>query len=97
MVATAVGIVREEGLLRLWGGLTPAVLRHVVYSGSRIVLYEHVRAHYMTGPNYPLWQSVLGSLPVATLTRSGHGLRWILAVSRQPHGSREGTAARGCS
>ena len=60
MVRTAMGIVREEGLRRLWGGLAPAVLRHVPYSGTRIVLYEQMRMHVMTGPPYPFYQSVLG-------------------------------------
>lgn len=31
MVATALGIVREEGAIRLWQGVTPALYRHVVY------------------------------------------------------------------
>lgn len=31
MVATAFGIVREEGALKLWQGVTPALYRHVVY------------------------------------------------------------------
>jgi hypothetical protein len=33
MVAVARGIVVEEGVASLFSGLTPAVLRHVVYSG----------------------------------------------------------------
>lgn len=31
MVATACGIVREEGAMKLWQGVTPALYRHVVY------------------------------------------------------------------
>jgi len=31
MVATAFGIAREEGALKLWQGVTPALYRHVVY------------------------------------------------------------------
>lgn len=31
MIATAAGIVREEGALKLWQGVTPALYRHVVY------------------------------------------------------------------
>lgn len=31
MIATAAGIVREEGALKLWQGVTPALYRHLVY------------------------------------------------------------------
>lgn len=31
MVATACGIVKEEGAAKLWYGVTPALYRHVVY------------------------------------------------------------------
>ncbi|XP_015769868.1 PREDICTED: mitochondrial uncoupling protein 4-like [Acropora digitifera] len=43
MIKTAVGIVEEEGLRNLWSGVTPAVLRHVVYTGSRMTAYEFLR------------------------------------------------------
>lgn len=31
MIATAAGIVREEGAMKLWQGVTPALYRHLVY------------------------------------------------------------------
>lgn len=31
MMSTASGIVREEGVSKLWRGVTPALYRHVVY------------------------------------------------------------------
>lgn len=62
MTRTALGIIQEEGLRQLWRGLSPAILRHVVYSGSRMGLYEQVRQHLMTGPPYPLWQAVLAGM-----------------------------------
>jgi solute carrier family 25 uncoupling protein 27 len=43
------GIFREAiakehgGYMNLWRGLTPACLRHLVYSGSRLGLYEYIR------------------------------------------------------
>lgn len=43
MIKTALGIAEEEGVLRLWQGITPAIYRHVVYSGIRIVAYERLR------------------------------------------------------
>lgn len=46
MLATAMGIVREEGALKLWQGVTPALYRHVVYSGVRIAVYDGLRKHF---------------------------------------------------
>ncbi|KAJ9573442.1 hypothetical protein L9F63_009170, partial [Diploptera punctata] len=43
MLQTAAGIAKEEGLLKLWQGVTPAIYRHVIYSGIRIVSYETLR------------------------------------------------------
>lgn len=35
MVRTALGIVQEEGFLKLWQGVTPAIYRHIgIYLGS---------------------------------------------------------------
>lgn len=45
---TAVGvageIVRRQGFLGLYKGLSPAILRHLFYTPLRIVGYEHLRA-----------------------------------------------------
>ena len=65
MFATMVGIVREEGLLRLWKGLPPAVLRQVFYSGIRIPLYELIRSQLKRNPDgtFALYKAVIsGSL-----------------------------------
>lgn len=35
MAGMGVGIVREEGVFRLWHGMSPAIYRHLVYSGVR--------------------------------------------------------------
>ena len=43
MVATARGVVREEGVMALWGGVGPGLARHVVYSGVRMELYDRLR------------------------------------------------------
>lgn len=62
MFSTGIGIVREEGLLRLWQGIPPALARHVVYSGSRILLYEKLRNNVFNGNKqdiFPLWKSAI--------------------------------------
>jgi solute carrier family 25 uncoupling protein 27 len=43
MLATARGVVREEGLLALWGGVRPGLARHAVYTGVRMELYDRLR------------------------------------------------------
>jgi solute carrier family 25 uncoupling protein 27 len=43
MFLTAKGIIRDEGLFRLWSGLPPALYRHMIYSGIRMGLYEKLR------------------------------------------------------
>ncbi|KAF8793899.1 Mitochondrial uncoupling protein 4 like protein [Argiope bruennichi] len=66
MLHTAIGIVQEEGLFKLWQGVTPAIYRHLVYSGCRMTFYEVFREKLLKtkqngGP--VLWKSVLcGSL-----------------------------------
>ena len=39
IVGTLIGIVREEGITRVYRGLAPACLRHCVYSGIRVSAY----------------------------------------------------------
>lgn len=43
MIKTAVGIAKQEGVLKLWSGLMPMFQRHAIYSGSRLIFYEHFR------------------------------------------------------
>lgn len=61
MLQTAIGIVRDEGVLGLWKGLSPGLLRHVVYSGCRMSFYEVIRDDVF-GKNpdgvYPLWKAI---------------------------------------
>ncbi|KAB7501032.1 Mitochondrial uncoupling protein 4 [Armadillidium nasatum] len=45
---TGVGIINEEGFFKLWQGMTPAIYRHLIYTGTRMVLYEKVRDRFFT-------------------------------------------------
>lgn len=40
---TAASVMRTEGLLGLYAGLAPAVLRHVPYTGIRVIAFEQLR------------------------------------------------------
>lgn len=61
---TTLGIAREEGVLKLWQGIHAQFLRHLVYSGTRIVTYralkENVFKHNTNESSYyPVWKSAL--------------------------------------
>ncbi|KAG8182796.1 hypothetical protein JTE90_009109 [Oedothorax gibbosus] len=61
MLHTAVGIVQEEGLFKLWQGVTPAIYRHLVYSGCRMTFYEVFREKLLRTKSDgapPLWKSI---------------------------------------
>lgn len=62
MFHTAVGIVQQEGLLKLWQGVTPAIYRHLVYSGCRMTFYEIFREKLIkrkSDGSLVMWKSVL--------------------------------------
>lgn len=70
MFATASGIIREEGALKLWQGVTPALYRHVVYSGVRIVTYDGLRRKLRNGSNdFALWKSALSGVGAGALAQ----------------------------
>lgn len=44
--------------MKLWQGITPAIYRHVVYSGIRIVTYEYMRRSVLKkndDGHFPIW------------------------------------------
>ncbi|XP_055600616.1 mitochondrial uncoupling protein 4-like isoform X2 [Uranotaenia lowii] len=69
MVATAGGIIREEGILKLWQGITPALYRHVVYSGVRIVTYDTLRKKLRGNNELALWQSALAGVGAGSIAQ----------------------------
>ncbi|KAK4473440.1 hypothetical protein MN116_002591 [Schistosoma mekongi] len=36
-------IIKNEGLFQLWQGLSPALIRHIIYTGARMPIYEIIR------------------------------------------------------
>ncbi|XP_054707819.1 mitochondrial uncoupling protein 4-like [Uloborus diversus] len=62
MLHTAVGIVKDEGVFKLWQGITPAIYRHFVYSGCRMTFYEIFREKVLQRKPHEspsIWKSVL--------------------------------------
>ena len=71
MLATKIGIIREEGVMRLWTGLTPAVLRQIIYSGIRLPLYEMIRKQLGRNPDgtFALHKSVAAGMTSGALSQ----------------------------
>ncbi|KAG7460911.1 hypothetical protein MATL_G00203850 [Megalops atlanticus] len=90
VLRTAVGIVREEGPLKLWQGATPAIYRHIVYSGVRMVAYEQLRD--LLGRNedasFPLWKAVVGGMAAGALGQFMASPTDLVKVQMQMEGRR---------
>eukprot|EP01129_Flabellula_baltica_P006544 TRINITY_DN2461_c0_g1_i1.p1 TRINITY_DN2461_c0_g1~~TRINITY_DN2461_c0_g1_i1.p1 ORF type:complete len:331 (+),score=56.08 TRINITY_DN2461_c0_g1_i1:35-994(+) len=63
-----VRLVKEEGVFALWSGVTPALLRQLMYGGLRLGLYEPVKqmlngGQFETKENkVPYWKKVLAGV-----------------------------------
>ncbi|GAB5571579.1 mitochondrial uncoupling protein 4 isoform X6 [Prionailurus iriomotensis] len=91
MVRTALGIVQEEGFLKLWQGVTPAIYRHV-YSGGRMVTYEHLREVVFgksEDKHYPLWKSVIGGMMAGVVGQFLANPTDLVKVQMQMEGKRK--------
>ncbi|XP_078611630.1 mitochondrial uncoupling protein 4-like isoform X1 [Branchiostoma floridae x Branchiostoma japonicum] len=99
MLQTALGVAREEGVLKLWQGLTPAVQRHVVYSGCRMGAYEWIRDNVLgrePDGSFPVWKAVCGGLIAGSLGQFIASPTDLVKVQMQMEGRRilEGKPAR---
>ncbi|GLV46763.1 Uncoupling protein 4A [Carabus blaptoides fortunei] len=91
MLKTAAGIVREEGLLMLWQGTSAALLRHTVYSGTRIVCYQTLREKVFLAErdkHFPLWKSALSGITAGSVAQFIASPTDLLKVHIQMEGKR---------
>ncbi|XP_014348588.1 mitochondrial uncoupling protein 4 isoform X2 [Latimeria chalumnae] len=91
MIRTAVGIVREEGILKLWQGVTPAIYRHIVYSGVRMVAYEQLRESVLCrnkDGSFPLWKAVVGGMMAGAIGQFFASPADLVKVQMQMEGRR---------
>lgn len=91
MVKTAIGIVKEEGVFKLWQGVTPAIYRHIVYSGVRMVAYEQLRDSLLkrnADGYFPLWKAVLGGMSSGALGQFFASPTDLVKVQMQMEGRR---------
>lgn len=92
MLQTAVGIAKEEGVLKLWQGVTPALYRHVIYSGIRIQTYEALRNKVLKRDpdgSYPLWKSALGGATAGAIAQFAASPTDLIKVQIQMEGKRK--------
>jgi len=99
MLATAFGIVREEGAMKLWQGLTPALYRHVVYSGCRVNFYEILREKVFkknADGTFPVWKAATAGCLAGAAGQFFASPADLVKVNMQMEGKRrlEGKAAR---
>eukprot|EP00035_Acanthoeca_spectabilis_P007631 m.139804 g.139804 ORF g.139804 m.139804 type:complete len:303 (+) comp14021_c0_seq1:76-984(+) len=86
-----VGIVREEGALSLYNGLFPACLRHFVYSGSRMMLYETLREDVLgrdADGNFALWKGAIAGITSGALGQFIANPTDLVKVQMQTDGKR---------
>nr|XP_055042411.1 mitochondrial uncoupling protein 4 [Misgurnus anguillicaudatus] len=91
MLSTAVGIVREEGPFKLWQGATPAIYRHIVYSGGRMLAYEQLREGVLgrsEDGSFPFWKAVIGSMVSGALGQFIASPTDLVKVQMQMEGRR---------
>ncbi|XP_059325335.1 mitochondrial uncoupling protein 4 isoform X2 [Ammospiza nelsoni] len=92
MLRTAAGIAQEEGVWKLWQGATPAVYRHIVYTGVRMVTYEHLRDSVLgraEGESFPLWKAVVGGVSAGAIGQFFASPTDLVKVQMQMEGKRK--------
>lgn len=90
-VRTAAGIVKDEGVLKLWQGVTPAIYRHVVYTGCRMGAYEQLREKVLRknpDGSFPVWKAVVGGLSAGAIGQFLASPTDLIKVQMQMEGRR---------
>ncbi|KAK3586068.1 hypothetical protein CHS0354_033189 [Potamilus streckersoni] len=91
MVRTAMGIVREEGVLKLWQGVTPALYRHIVYTGCRMSFYEAIRDKVL-GKNpdgtFQMWKAITAGVLAGGMGQYVASPTDLIKVQMQMEGKR---------
>ncbi|CAG9859734.1 unnamed protein product [Phyllotreta striolata] len=93
MVKTAIGIGKEEGLGRLWQGVHAAFLRHLIYSGTRIITYKALKENFMKKhpeqKQFSLWQSAICGVTAGAIAQYLASPTDLLKVQIQMEGKRK--------
>ncbi|KAI7697284.1 hypothetical protein SSS_02555 [Sarcoptes scabiei] len=60
MISTVMNVIKNDGFLALYNGLTASLLRQLTYSTTRFGIYEIAKQHVAPdGGNIPLYQRVI--------------------------------------
>lgn len=89
---TALGIVKEEGFLKLWQGAYAALYRHLVYSGTRIVTYKSLKEKFFNNPSepyFPVWKSAVCGVTAGAFAQYIASPTDLLKVQLQMEGKRK--------
>ncbi len=75
--------------MQLWTGVTPAVYRHLVYTGCRLVFYEQFRDRFKKeGVDFPLWLATLVGVSSGALAQFVASPTDLVKVIMQAEGKR---------
>ncbi|CAH1113566.1 unnamed protein product [Psylliodes chrysocephalus] len=93
MFKTAIGIGKEEGIGRLWQGVHAAFLRHMIYSGTRIITYKALKEKFLKKhpeqSQFPLWQSAVCGVSAGAFAQYLASPTDLLKVQIQMEGKRK--------
>lgn len=91
MLLTTAGIVKEEGVQKLWQGVSAALVRHMIYSGSRIVTYITLKEKLFgkkKSESFPIWQSALCGVSAGAFSQFIASPADLIKVQLQMEGKR---------
>ncbi|KAF2894820.1 hypothetical protein ILUMI_11353 [Ignelater luminosus] len=91
MVKTLIGIASEEGLPKLWQGMSAGLVRHVIYSGTRMVTYQILRDEVFMKKSdeyFPMWKSAFCGVTAGAFAQYLSNPADLLKVHLQMEGKR---------
>ncbi|CAH1112388.1 unnamed protein product [Psylliodes chrysocephalus] len=92
MMKTAVGVVKEEGFFSLWTGISALWIRHVIYSGTRITVYNEIRGlfqKYGSEDKLALWQAIICGMACGFVAQLLSNPMDLIKVQLQMEGKRK--------
>ena len=92
MFQVAWGVVRDEGVFRLWRGVKPAVIRHIFYSGARVTLYEFIRERVLkkdADGQFAVYKSIIAGSSAGVIGQMITSPMDLIKIRFQTDGSRQ--------